>query len=302
MAKNLFVVFQFIFLVAGTTFLFVETRERLDATEGLDTSSLVYATAVGITPTIIGLLLLFSVWFLNFYHLAETVGKKAKADKPVIFFVGQLGKYIPGPLMGTVGHGLLSKNHSSIRGGVFASLKATGYAVVSAATLSAFLLDLSSEFILAIFAALILANLVSVTKYPDQILWRLLRASRPKEHSYQTARRILSLANSYFLWIFFGGAVYLVAQVSADGSGLDFWSAVAAYAASHAAGILAVFAPAGMGVREVVFENVMKPFMDQDSAFITAALTRIVHVISDAIMAALAVILLILNKASTPRK
>ena len=62
------------------------------------------------------------------------------------------------------------------------------------------------------------------------------------------------------------------------------WFSVGALAAAHVAGALAIFAPAGLGVREVVLAAALSPFMPFHAAIVLATIARALTLIVDALL------------------
>lgn len=292
MAKKLFFFTQIVFLVVGVAFLLFESSSRIEQVNSdlflVPPGSL--AAALGLT--LAGLVFYFTTWSLSFHGS----GSRKILKLPFIFFVGQIGKYIPGPMLGTAGHGLLSKSDFHARTGIFASLKATGFVVLTGATLGSIALIPILGTPLFTYA-LIIGNIFAISSLPDKIIWWALRSKElVTEVRVSLASRFFGLISAYGMWFFFGLGVFALAtSLDTPTGGFSVFEVILGYAASHTTGILVIIAPAGIGVRELVFESLLSEEFGE-LAFLLAAAARVVHVVSDAIMAGLAAILLILGK------
>lgn len=285
MKRLLFVLIQVFFLVLGLVFLSLEAIERAEQIELIDFEALALSIGLGLPFIFVGLFFLFITWSKNY-----SSDQKRLRSSPAIFFIGQLGKYIPGPMMSVLGHGLLSKNESSSRAGIFASLKSTGYGLVSAGTLWVFLFE-EWTFYQIIFASIaLLANIISLTSLPDSSIRALLRIDVSMGVRTSNSQRVISLVSAYLMWAFFGISVFIIENHLFPNQGQDFAVLAIAYAVAHAAGVLAVFAPAGIGVREFVFESLTIAELGAASLVI-AIVARLAHIVADLLLAMLSLFL-----------
>lgn len=125
---------------------------------------------------------------------------------------------------------------------------------------------------------------------------RLLKAEVPREYflpfgptlGYQTAFLIPRAIN--------GVGIVVIAAALAD-AGPESWVPLgAAYAIAGAAGLLAVFVPSGLGVREAVFVLFAAPYVGVEMAIITALVARLLATIGDAAIAGVYGTLTLLSK------
>jgi glycosyltransferase 2 family protein len=80
------------------------------------------------------------------------------------------------------------------------------------------------------------------------------------------------------------GAFMVLAEVVPDAATLGVARMVGVLALAHAAGVLAIFAPAGLGVREAVLAAGLAPVLPWPEALAFAALLRLLSVVADAIV------------------
>lgn len=285
MKRFLFVLTQVFFLVLGLVFLSLEAMERVDQIELIDFEALALSLGLSLPFIAVGLFFLYITWSKNY-----SSDNKGLRSSSAIFFIGQLGKYIPGPMMGVLGHGLLSKNESSSRAGIFASLKSTGYVLVSAGTLWMFLFEEGTFFQIIFVSITLLANIISLTSLPDSALRALLRIDVSMRVRTSLSQRVMSLISAYLMWAFFGIGVFIIESHLFPNQAQDFAVLAIGYAVAHAAGVLAIFAPAGIGVREFVFESLTITELGAAS-IVVAIVARLAHIVADLLLALISLFL-----------
>ncbi|AFR09482.1 hypothetical protein B005_0950 [Nocardiopsis alba ATCC BAA-2165] len=82
-------------------------------------------------------------------------------------------------------------------------------------------------------------------------------------------------------WIPLGLHVWLLTWAVGGDALRSLGPAVGAYALAWTLGLLVVFAPAGLGVREVVLVVALAPVVDAGAALVVAVLSRLVMTVAD---------------------
>jgi hypothetical protein len=200
------------------------------------------------------------------------------------FFVGQLGKYIPGSVWSIGAQaGLARRDNVPTRVTVAAGLLFLGYHVDTAVLLGA--------------GALLAGRLDS--PWPAWVSWVALvvavvgllppvvrlAAGRVAGRDVQltgtdTATTVVLMASA---WATYALALVLICPGAPWG---DLTALGGAFAAAYAVGVVVVFAPAGVGAREGVFVLLLAPIIGVGEATALALLARVVHTGADALMAA----------------
>lgn len=90
-----------------------------------------------------------------------------------------------------------------------------------------------------------------------------------------TGTLLYGAAANFGAWIGYGTAFYVFSRATLPFAPLGFADAVGAYTASYVAGVLAPFAPGGLGVREGVLVLVLQPGMGLANALALAAVARL---------------------------
>jgi uncharacterized membrane protein YbhN (UPF0104 family) len=200
------------------------------------------------------------------------------------FFVGQLGKYIPGSVWSIGAQAELARRHSvPARATVGAGLLFLGYHVDTAVLIAAttFLAGgLESPWPdsvtwVALVAALVGLVPALVCRLGRQVAGRRLRVGWAQT---MTVVSLMAVAWAAYAW-----ALVLLAPDVPVGQLVALGGA---FSASYAVGVVVVFAPAGVGAREAIFVLLLTPVTGVGAATALALLARVVHTAADAVMAA----------------
>ncbi len=208
-----------------------------------------------------------------------------------VFFVGQLGKYLPGSVWSVV-------MQTEMAGRLGVPRKRTGVAGLLAmvlALVTGVVVGLPAvpqllgkhDRVLAVtgVAVVAMAVLVSPPVLNPLVAKGLRRLGRePLEHPL-SARAVAAMCGWFVLsWASAGLMTWVlasaVARPDADGSRLVVAS-VLGFAMASAVGMLSVVLPAGVGVREAVLIVLLTPFMSLAAASAVVILTRFLSVIAD---------------------
>lgn len=216
-----------------------------------------------------------------------------------IMFIGQLGKYVPGSIWPVIAQSELGADRGIPRSRSALSVL-LGYAVMtcSGSVVAAVTLPFAAggSFGRYFWVLLVIpAGLVALSPpVLNPLLNRLLRWSRQpplEQHvSYRGLARTLVWALAG--WSFNGALAFvLVRQLAGDRPGTLLVS-VGGYSLSWVVGFVAIFAPAGAGVREAVLIAVLHTKTTTAVALTVALVTRATAVLCDGLTAAGAAALL----------
>lgn len=86
---------------------------------------------------------------------------------------------------------------------------------------------------------------------------------------------VYGAAANFGAWLAYGGAFFVLARATLPFAPLEFDEALGAYTASYVAGVLAPFAPGGLGVREGILVLALEPRMGLANALALAAVSRL---------------------------
>jgi hypothetical protein len=212
-----------------------------------------------------------------------------------IFFVGQLGKYVPGSVWPVVaqmelgaGYGLSRKVIGS------ASLLSLGIAVPVALAIGLLavpaLLSADGSAYLLLFLVLPLAGVLLSPPVLNPLLDRALRLARrqplPQRLTGATVLRVALYAAGGHLLL--GLQTYLLARDLGASGALLLPLALGAFALATSAGVLALPVPAGAGVREAVLVVSLSPVLPVGQSLLLALVSRAILTAGDLSAAGLA--------------
>jgi uncharacterized membrane protein YbhN (UPF0104 family) len=212
------------------------------------------------------------------------------------FFVGQLGKYVPGGIWPIVGQAELATRDGVTRSTAYRStalsMVATllGAAAVAAAT--GLVAPSGSRAIPALLALGVIVTLIALAAAPvRRLLHRLADRVTPRELRLPDGAWFAGIVARYVpMWVLF--AVMTVGSAHALGASLDAELVVTLiYAAclSWMAGFVIIGLPGGLGVREAVLISLLTGPLGAGVAVSTALISRVVSIGVDLAGAAIAV-------------
>jgi uncharacterized membrane protein YbhN (UPF0104 family) len=204
------------------------------------------------------------------------------------YLVGGLGKYLPGSVWAFVLQMELAKRAGVPRANGFAAtLIALGLATATAVVIGIpalpDLLSLGGPvpwLVLLIIPIAIVCALPPVLSRLVNLVLRLLRRN-PLPHGLSWADTGRAVAWCALAWVLFGTHLWLLAT-SESAAGLPgLLRCIGAFALAMTAGLLAAFAPSGIGVREAVIVAALSPFVPIGVALGIALASRLVFTVAD---------------------
>lgn len=237
--------------------------------------ALIAALVLGAAGTAAGAL----IWLA----ILDTLGMQTRLRYSALFLQAQLGKYIPGSIWQYAGRAAIARAHGIPVRPVGVSLPVEFVAsAVAAGSMAAFLLGWWGSFAVA-GVGLILA-----------IGMRSRRIRGPA--TLATTRATLLYLP---VWLALGGSFWLCARglVATPAHDLAFYTG--AFAVAWLAGLLAIYAPGGLGVREAVLVALLSSRIRAADALVVAAASRLILVFVDVSLAGVAT--LTLRRARRPQ-
>ena len=251
----------------------------------------VFAEAFG--TVLVGLLVSMQVWRSLLTSAGSRVPFPAASR---IFFVGQVGKYLPGavwPVLAQMELGQAQRipRRRSATVAVVTLLVSLCAGLLTAAAATAPILagSVTEQYRWAFLVVpALLAGLHPRVLNP--LIDRLLRlARRPPLEVPLTGRAVVTATGWAVLsWVLNGLHVFLLAQHLGAPAGRTLLLAVGGYAFAWCVGFLVVFAPAGAGVREVVLVAALSPVLSVGEATAVALASRLLTTVADLVSAAAA--------------
>lgn len=210
-----------------------------------------------------------------------------------IFFLSQLGKYVPGSIWTVVAQVDLGRElHVPPRRSAAAALLALavgllGGVLTAVVTLPFAMPELIGDYWWVLLSVPILLGVL----HPRVVaLWTglLSTLTRRAGGSVQVGYRAIGVALGWTAvsWLMLGVQLYLLLPVDSFDTRSAFLLCAGLYALAWCAGFLAFVAPAGAGVREAVLVVGLAPFVPAGGALVVALLSRVVATLADVILAA----------------
>lgn len=256
-----------------------------------------------VTPFPVGTALVLSVvgavvGFPQWRELLAGLGSKVPIRPAIrVYFLGQLGKYIPGGVWNIVAQASLARELKVPRArSGSAGLLAIVVALPVLAAVSAVTLSISGRQVLGAYwwTLLIVVPLLAFL-HPDVLVKLAAFAARVTHRDIPLeripGRRIVRSA----LWTALGqlasglGLMFLVKMFT--GSYPSPLVTIGVFSLGLLAGMLVVLAPAGAGAREAVIVLGLSPYLDRDAALLVALLARVLSILADGILAGLSVLI-----------
>ena len=210
-----------------------------------------------------------------------------------MFFVGQLGKYIPGSVWSLGAQAEMARSHHvPPRTTVAAGLLFLWVHVGTATTVGGLLVVVPDSWGPVPVWLRLLVALLGLAALAPPVLARLgglLAGAQPRVAWSALLRMLAAMA---VVWAAYGLAVVLVVPpadlAAAGGVGSALGPFAGAFAVAYVVGVVVVLAPAGVGAREGVLVALLAPTLGLPVAAATALLVRAAHTVCDFAIAGLA--------------
>ena len=207
-----------------------------------------------------------------------------------IFFIGQLGKYIPGSLWP-----ILTQMELGARANVPRSRSAGASVLTMIVSLATGLLVAAATLPFAHYSAgydwvFLLVPVILVCLYPkvlNPLLNRLFKLTKRPGLDQPVTLTMLSkaLAWSIVAWLANGVQIWILADKLGAPIDRTILIALGGYAFAWCVGFVIVFAPAGAGARDALLILALSPLIGRQAALAVALVSRAVNTISDLLVA-----------------
>ncbi len=213
-----------------------------------------------------------------------------------VYFVGQLGKYLPGSLWSVLvqadiaSHLKVPRRRTAVTGLLALGLSLLTGLLVGLPAASFLLRSDSSGFDWWLLLGIPILVVLCVPQLLNAIIDRTLRLLKrePLEHSLSAGAVLRAVVIFVLVWIAFGLHTLLLARaVAGDGAHPDLTTAaMTGYALSVSLGMLTVVLPAGLGAREGLLTIILSTAMPTPAAAAAVAImSRFIVTIVDVVAA-----------------
>jgi hypothetical protein len=242
-----------------------------------------------------GLYATFRCWWAA---LADLGGELPTRPAMRVFFLGQLGKYLPGTVWPAVTQMRLGRDYQvppRASGAAFVVfmlvIVGTGL-LVGVPVIPLLGEDAADQYHWLLLVLPLLAVAVAPPVLNRALALALRLARRPPLPAPLSLGGILKVAGwAIASWLCYGVHVYLLArQLGAEGGALLWLQSTGAFAAAFASGPLLVIAPAGAGVREAALLLLLGSTITAPRAAVIAVISRLLFIVGDLAWAAIALV------------
>lgn len=214
-----------------------------------------------------------------------------------VYFLGQLGKYVPGSVWPILAQAELSKEYGVPRSRAgLAALTQMMIGLVVGVVVAASTLAFASPDAFAQYWWLTLVAVAGIAALVPPVLNRLvalaLRLTR-RQGAGQVGTRsiVVSALWCLVMWAGFGVHLWLLAlSIGADDDGRLFLICAGGYALAWVVGFVIVFLPAGAGAREAALVLALAPVLSRQDALTLAIVSRFLMLIGDGVSAGAAIL------------
>ncbi len=268
------------FVVAGAAYWV--HRERDGVAEALARVSAT-SLAIAFAATAFGLWTGAPAWRM----LLEGLGSHLSARHGSrIYFVGQLGKYIPGGVWTAAAHATLGRESAVPRlRAATATLMTVALTVVTAGLLGGGLMVTTPELVSMYWWVMPIIVSLAALLHPSvmaaAVRWAGMLLGRPVPVRRLTVRRLWAAASWLLVGHVVNGAGLYALAVSMGPRRPPLGFVIGLLALATSAGLIVVFAPAGAGVREAIVVVGLGAYLDVGAALLVVILARLLAIAAD---------------------
>ena len=276
--------------VAGIAFVTTRIlRDRDAIADAMSSAEVGWLVVGGVAGTIAMALI-----GLNWLWILRHAGAAAPWRRGMAwYFVGQLGKYVPGGIWPIVGQAELAHRDATPRGAAYSStamsMVTTFLGAASVAAITGLMTPTDHRLAsaaLAVLLALVLAAIAvpavgrAIDRLARRVTTRELRLPEPRWFALVVARHLP-------VWFAFAGMnVFAVVALGVDVDGPLVVELIFVTCVSWMAGFVVVGVPGGIGVRETIFISMTTATLGAGVAVSAAVLSRVVSIAVDLLGAA----------------
>jgi uncharacterized membrane protein YbhN (UPF0104 family) len=249
MVAQLLLLAALIFIVLRVRSLWHDSHVQLGKLNWL---ALIVALVLGMAGTAAGAF----IWLA----ILEALGVRPRLRWAGLFFQAQLGKYIPGAVWQYAGRAAVARAHGI-------AVRPVGISIPVELIASSIAGASMAGFLLGWWGGLVVAAVALVLVVGDRS--NLARSA--------VARATIRATLLYLpVWLVIGGSFWLSARglVATPAHDSAFYTGV--FAVAWLAGLLAIYAPGGLGVREAVLVGFLSGRIGAANALVVAAVSRLI--------------------------
>ena len=267
-------------------------RDRSEIADALSSADMSWLIVGGITG-LVAMTLIGVNWLLILRHAGAAAPWRRGMSW---FFVGQLGKYVPGGIWPIVGQAELAHRGDAPRSAAYSStamsMVATFLGAATVAASAGLISPSDGRLVPSVIAGVVvLAFAVLALPAARSAINRLARRVTRRELGLPEPRWFCLLVVRHVpVWLSFSGMnIFAVAALGSDLDASLVVTLVFVTCVSWMAGFVVVGVPGGIGVRETIFISMTTATLGAGVAVSAAVLSRVVSIVVDLIGAAVSV-------------
>ncbi len=267
-------------------------RDRSEIADALTSADMSWLIVGGITG-LVAMTLIGVNWLLILRHAGAAAPWRRGMSW---FFVGQLGKYVPGGIWPIVGQAELAHRGDAPRSAAYSStamsMVATFLGAATVAASAGLISPSDGRLVPSVIAGVVvLAFAVLALPAARSAIDRLARRVTRRELGLPELRWFCLLVVRHVpVWLSFSGMnIFAVEALGADLDASLVVTLVFATCVSWMAGFVVVGVPGGIGVRETIFISMTTATLGAGIAVSAAVLSRVVSIVVDLVGAAVSV-------------
>jgi len=238
-------------------------------------------------PATAGVIMMAITWATIVGYLGGGAERLSRTELPKIFLYSWVGRYIPGKVAYVVGRFVLGRSRGIAATPLIASMAYEGVLlVVAGAAFSSLLLvpslAVESESVVPYLALPVLAAAGAIGLHPRVLGWALgvgLRVLGREQGSHEwllSPAQMARIAGLYFVSFCFSSAGFYLLIISLTSySPGHLPLAAGTFTLASIIGMISIFAPAGLGVREGILVAVLQTSMPVELAVMVSLVARV---------------------------
>ncbi|MCW2666431.1 MAG: hypothetical protein JWN57_1393 [Frankiales bacterium] len=254
------------------------------------------AVLASLAAVLVGLLCSAMVWRALLTDLGSRLPLRTALH---VFFLGQLGKYVPGSVFAVAAQMELGRDQGVPRSRVgTASLLFMGVLVAAGLLVAVATLPVASPGALDSAGWLLVALPVGLICLAPPVLTRLVAVAlktlrrAPLDHPLSARGVGAALGWALAMWVAYGVHALLLVQAQPTGGDANaLLLSLGGYALAWTVGFVVVLAPAGGGAREAAFVVAFAPLLARPDALAVAVLSRVLMTVGDLVWGGLGALL-----------
>lgn len=260
---------------------------------------------IWVAPAFVCFLLSVATIAVNWKTLLEILGVKYSFFNCMkTFFYSMLIKYFPGKIWGVTGRVVMSKSDGVPEGtNALSIILESLFLMISASLVGLPALAVFYSMPIEIRIIMLISPFVLVFLHPSMILWSVKKLSArfpgyiiSLEYVPEYKTMIILLIRYCLVWVFQGLGFWFCLKMVHELPWTNLWVAITGNCLAWLVGFLAVFTPAGLGVREIILARFTSGIIPAGPGAMAVVMSRIIIILCEIITASILYIATLFSK------